>query len=110
MSSRHRAINIDVLGNNLYTAHAPPLDILVRTSGVRRLSDFLLWQTTLNSSKYTKKDDDFKERDTLLGPSAHFVQRYWPEFGILDVLPIILGWQAEQLMKRATKICTGVVF
>lgn len=24
--------------------NSPPLDILIRTSGVKRLSDFLLWQ------------------------------------------------------------------
>ena len=29
-------------------AGSPPLDILVRTSGVNRLSDFLLWQVKLN--------------------------------------------------------------
>ncbi len=26
--------------------NSPPLDILIRTSGVRRLSDFLLWQVS----------------------------------------------------------------
>ena len=26
------------------TAGSPPLDILVRSSGVKRLSDYLLWQ------------------------------------------------------------------
>lgn len=25
---------------------SPPLDILIRTSGVKRLSDFLLWQVS----------------------------------------------------------------
>lgn len=35
----------------LYTTHdlsTPPLDILVRTSDVRRLSDFLLWQVSMH--------------------------------------------------------------
>ncbi|CAJ0758333.1 21899_t:CDS:2 [Entrophospora sp. SA101] len=30
----------------LYTNESPPLDILIRTSGEIRLSDFLLWQTS----------------------------------------------------------------
>jgi undecaprenyl diphosphate synthase len=28
---------------------SPPLDILIRTSGVKRLSDFLLWQAGLHA-------------------------------------------------------------
>jgi len=28
---------------------SPPLDILVRTSGVKRLSDFMLWQVSFTS-------------------------------------------------------------
>ncbi|MBW0521297.1 hypothetical protein O181_061012 [Austropuccinia psidii MF-1] len=44
------SIDVDTLSQNLYTSHSPPLDILVRTSGVSRLSDFLLWQTTFNHS------------------------------------------------------------
>ena len=30
--------------------NSPPLDILIRTSGVKRLSDFLLWQVSPRSS------------------------------------------------------------
>lgn len=31
---------------NLFTSHglSPPLDVLIRSSGVKRFSDFLLWQ------------------------------------------------------------------
>lgn len=28
----------------MYLAESPPLDIFIRTSGVERLSDFLVWQ------------------------------------------------------------------
>jgi ditrans,polycis-polyprenyl diphosphate synthase len=32
---------------------SPPLDILIRTSGVKRLSDFLLWQASSYPLKFT---------------------------------------------------------
>lgn len=46
----YRAITEDDIAANLYTADSPPLDILIRTSGVSRLSDFLLWQVRPCSS------------------------------------------------------------
>jgi undecaprenyl diphosphate synthase len=46
---------------SLYTSDLPPLDLLIRTSGERRLSNFLLWQ-----SAYAE----------LL-----FVDTLWPDFG-----------------------------
>ncbi|WP_076069755.1 isoprenyl transferase [Sphingomonas montana] len=38
------AIDVDTIGARLDTADLPPLDLLIRTSGERRLSNFLLWQ------------------------------------------------------------------
>lgn len=38
------------LDARMMLAHSPPLDILVRTSGVSRLSDFMLWQVSFVSS------------------------------------------------------------
>ncbi|CAA7267203.1 unnamed protein product [Cyclocybe aegerita] len=55
---------------------SPPLDILVRTSGVKRLSDFLLWQCC---------------EDTQL----QFSSTYWPDFGLFDFIPIILDYQRK---------------
>ena len=52
----------------------PPLDLLIRTSGVERLSDFMLWQC---------------HQDTEI----IFVNCFWPEFGLKHLLPIILEWQ-----------------
>lgn len=42
-----REITPEMIELNLYTVDSPPLDILIRTSGVNRLSDFLLWQVRL---------------------------------------------------------------
>ncbi|WWC88724.1 di-trans,poly-cis-decaprenylcistransferase [Kwoniella dendrophila CBS 6074] len=57
------------------------LDILVRTSDVKRLSDFMMWQAS---------------EDTQL----HFVKTFWPEFGLSDMIPILLGWQQKQWIKQ----------
>jgi ditrans,polycis-polyprenyl diphosphate synthase len=37
-------IDEGTIENNLYTKDCPKPDLLIRTSGVNRLSDFLLWQ------------------------------------------------------------------
>ena len=37
-------INEQVFENNLYTKNIPPVDLLIRTSGEVRVSNFLLWQ------------------------------------------------------------------
>jgi ditrans,polycis-polyprenyl diphosphate synthase len=29
----------------------------------------------------------------------HFVKTYWPEFGLTDMLPILLGWQQKVWLK-----------
>ncbi|CAL1705674.1 unnamed protein product [Somion occarium] len=57
-------------------AGSPPLDILVRTSGVKRLSDYLLWQGC---------------EDTQI----QYTDGYWPEFGLWDFIPILLDYQRK---------------
>jgi len=55
---------------------SPPLDILIRTSGVKRLSDYLLWQCCENTQ-------------------IHFTPTYWPSFGLWDFVPVILDYQRK---------------
>ncbi|OJA16699.1 hypothetical protein AZE42_07706 [Rhizopogon vesiculosus] len=55
---------------------SPPLDIFVRTSGVKRLSGFLQWQCCENTQ-------------------IHMVDTYWPDFGLRDFVPIILDYQQK---------------
>ena len=38
-------IDAESIEKHLYTADLPPLDLLIRTSGEVRLSNFLLWQS-----------------------------------------------------------------
>jgi undecaprenyl diphosphate synthase len=49
----------------LYTADLPDLDLLIRTGGDQRISNFLLWQAAY--------------------AELYFCERYWPEFGPADL-------------------------
>ncbi|KAK1068864.1 cis-prenyltransferase [Friedmanniomyces endolithicus] len=62
------------LDKNTYTYPAPPLDLLIRTSGVYRLSDFMLWQCHENTE-------------------IRFLDCLWPEFDLWYFLPVLLEWQ-----------------
>lgn len=62
------------LDAHMFTAGMPPLDLLVRTSGVERLSDFMLWQA---------------HRDT----EVVFLDCLWPEFDLWNFLPVLVEWQ-----------------
>ncbi|KAK5118859.1 hypothetical protein LTR62_000068 [Meristemomyces frigidus] len=65
------------LDKNTYTFPAPPLDLLIRTSGVYRLSDFMLWQCHE-------------------GTEMKFLDCLWPEFDLWQFLPTLLEWQWRQ--------------
>jgi ditrans,polycis-polyprenyl diphosphate synthase len=71
------SISAQTLTENMMTADAPPLDLLVRTSGVERLSDFMLWQC---------------HEDT----SIVFLKCLWPEFDLWQFLPVLVEWQWQQ--------------
>lgn len=58
------AIDEDMLGGVLYTAGQPDVDLIIRTGGERRLSNFLLWQSAY--AEYVFTDvlwPDFTPRD-----------------------------------------------
>lgn len=46
-------IGIDDIAAGLYTADLPPLDLLIRTSGEQRLSNFMLWQAAYAELYFT---------------------------------------------------------
>ncbi|MBQ8301840.1 MAG: isoprenyl transferase [Clostridia bacterium] len=57
-------INDDVFESNLYTANQPDVDLLIRTSGEQRLSNFMLWQVSYAEMWFTDKLwPDFKPSD-----------------------------------------------
>nr|POE74623.1 dehydrodolichyl diphosphate synthase complex subunit spac4d7.04c [Quercus suber] len=71
------SITAATLTHNMYTHPAPPLDLLVRTSGVFRLSDFMLWQC----HEHTE---------------IRFLDCLWPEFDLWKFLPVLIEWQWKQ--------------
>lgn len=74
----------------LDTWSSPPLDILVRTSGENRLSEFLLWQCCRGNPS------------TLRPVQIEVLPVLWPEFSFRHLLPIILRFQNRLLGGRRT--------
>ncbi len=59
-----RKINEGLFNNYLSTANLPPPDLIIRTSGVRRFSNFLLWQAAYSELYFSDKYwPDFTEKD-----------------------------------------------
>jgi undecaprenyl diphosphate synthase len=68
-------ITAEAIEANLDTADMPPLDLLIRTSGEVRLSNFLLWQSAYAELYFTDKLwPDFKPAD-LKAALDHFARR-----------------------------------
>lgn len=65
----------EFFGNHLMTAGMPDPDILIRTSGEQRISNFLLWQCAYTEFVYT---------DTL-----------WPDFARVDLEAAIIDYQSR---------------
>jgi len=58
------SINEEIISNNLYTAGQPDPDLLIRTSGEIRLSNFLPWQLVYSEFLFIDKNwPDFTEED-----------------------------------------------
>jgi undecaprenyl diphosphate synthase len=55
------AINSEAIEAELYTHDLPPVDLIIRTSGEHRLSNFLLWQAAY--------------------AEFYFTETLWPDFG-----------------------------
>jgi undecaprenyl diphosphate synthase len=52
-AAREGEVTVDSIGAHLDTADLPPLDLLIRTSGEVRLSNFLLWQAAYAEMWFT---------------------------------------------------------
>jgi len=66
-------INVKSLSKNLYTQRLPNPDILIRTGGHKRLSNFMLWQLA-----YTE---------------IYFIDKLWPDFNSKDFERIVKNFK-----------------
>jgi len=76
LASGRASIDEGEFGRNLYTAGLPDPDLLIRTSGEMRLSNFLLWQIAYTEIYVT---------DTL-----------WPDFSRNDLYEAIVAFQKRE--------------
>ena len=70
---KNQEININALEKELYTHNLPDPDVLIRTGGTKRLSNFLLWQLA-----YTE---------------IFFIDKLWPDFNENDFNKIIRNYK-----------------
>lgn len=64
-------INEDLISSLLQTSGAPDPDLIIRTSGELRLSNFMMWQAAYSELYFTNKHwPEFSERDFLEALSA----------------------------------------
>lgn len=49
-------ITAEVISNNLYAPEVPPCDLIVRTSGEQRLSNFMLWRAAYSEFIFLEKN------------------------------------------------------
>ncbi len=71
-----RHIDEEMFAGFLYTANMPDPDLLIRTSGEYRISNFLLWQTS-----YTE---------------LHIINTLWPDFGQKELFEAIIDYQRRE--------------
>jgi undecaprenyl diphosphate synthase len=70
--------NIDdtLINQHLYTRNLPDVDLLIRTSGEKRISNFLLWQ--------------------IAYAELYFTDLYWPEFKKENLYEAIINYQKRE--------------
>jgi len=69
-------IDQDIINNHLYTHDLPDVDLLIRTSGEHRISNFLLWQ--------------------IAYAELYFIDVYWPDFRELHLMEAIKNYQNRE--------------
>ena len=69
-------INETIINQNLLTKDIPDPDLLIRTGGENRLSNFLLWQ-----SAYTE---------------LYFSNKFWPDFDEQDLYKALYDYQKRE--------------
>jgi undecaprenyl diphosphate synthase len=70
------SIDETIINEHLYTQHLPDVDLLIRTSGEVRISNFLLWQ--------------------IAYAELYFTDELWPEFDEQSLHQAILSYQKRE--------------
>jgi len=70
------SINEKLFEKYLYTYKIPDPDLLIRTSGELRISNFLLYQIAYSE--------------------LYFTEVFWPDFGIKEFFKVIIGFQSRK--------------
>jgi undecaprenyl diphosphate synthase len=76
LATRRESVDEAEFGRHLYTAGLPDPDLLIRTSGEMRLSNFLLWQIA-----YTE---------------LYVTETLWPDFSRKDLYEAIISFQKRE--------------
>jgi len=59
-------ITINTISNNIYSPGVPPVDLIIRTSGEHRLSNFMTWRSVYSELIFIDKLwPDFSEQDLI---------------------------------------------
>ncbi|ALJ06016.1 UDP pyrophosphate synthase [Pseudalgibacter alginicilyticus] len=69
-------IDESIINEHLYTQNLPDVDLLIRTSGEQRISNFLLWQ--------------------IAYAELHFTSILWPDFKKKDLFNAIIEYQKRE--------------
>jgi len=70
------AIDESIINEHLYTRNLPDVDLLIRTSGEHRISNFLLWQ--------------------IAYAELYFTEVLWPDFKEADLYDAIISYQKRE--------------
>lgn len=71
-----KKVSEELLSKNLYTANQPDPELVIRTGGRSRLSNFLLWQTAYSEFYFTKT--------------------FWPDFDGKELRKAIVWYQTQK--------------
>ncbi|MDP5081541.1 MAG: isoprenyl transferase [Winogradskyella sp.] len=70
------SIDESIINNHLYTQNLPDVDLLIRTSGEQRISNFLLWQ--------------------IAYAELYFTDILWPDFKKEDLYEALINYQNRE--------------
>lgn len=68
-------INEEVIAQNLYAPEIPPIDMIVRTSGEQRLSNFMLWRAAYSELFFLEKNWPDMTKDDVASIMNEYAKR-----------------------------------